>query len=214
MEVGWVVFSSNQEPTLPLNPGKEPLDDLVPLVAAQTATVLDLAACEFGFVRRDCLCALIAHQLIGRSAVVRTISNQFPWHRCDHVEVERQLHQRGFVMIRRLRRHHPWPRITWRQCSIPTRRSRLARAGYWSAPSAHCKSLRTDTTAESGGARSSSSDRTVEACATARRNRFAAGPVVRTTLLRKAPPDQPPLPFVSQLRRTPIPPLSCAAQTV
>ena len=99
-----MLFPSNQEPTLPLNPGKEPLDDPTPLVAAQPPAVLRRLANAIGSVRRDHLGALLAQLCIQFVAVVRASANQTLHLRLDHVEVERQLDQRDLVVIGRMRR--------------------------------------------------------------------------------------------------------------
>src|SRR5882757_3341216 len=51
-KVGRVVFPSNQEPTLPLNPRKEALDDPAPLIPTQSAAVLGFVFLV-GAVRRN-----------------------------------------------------------------------------------------------------------------------------------------------------------------
>jgi hypothetical protein len=102
-EIARVVLPANQEPTLPLNPCKEALDDPPPLVAAQAPSVLGLALGAVGFVRSDHLGALLAQLCVQRIAVVRAISDQILGPRLDHVEVEGELHQRDFVVIRRMR---------------------------------------------------------------------------------------------------------------
>ena len=99
-----MIFPSNQEPTLPLNPGKEPLDDPTPLVAAQPPTVLRRLANAIGSVRCDHLGALLAQLCIQFVAVVRASANQTLQLRLDHLEVERQLDQRDFVVSGRMRR--------------------------------------------------------------------------------------------------------------
>ena len=92
-------FPSNREPTLPLNPGKEPLDDPTPLVTAQLPAVLRRLANAIGSVRRDHLGALLAQRCVQFVAVLRAIANQILRPRLDHVEVERQLDQRDFAVI-------------------------------------------------------------------------------------------------------------------
>src|SRR5215831_5887491 len=51
-EVSGVIFPANQQAPLPLQPGKEPLDEPAALIPSQMATVLGLE-CSGGPVRRD-----------------------------------------------------------------------------------------------------------------------------------------------------------------
>src|SRR5580704_2681852 len=54
-------------------------------------------------MRRDHLDAISAQFVVQRIAVVSAIANQVLWLGFDHVEVEAELHQADFVMVRRMR---------------------------------------------------------------------------------------------------------------
>src|SRR5262249_51166415 len=92
-EIARVVLPAHQEPTLPLNPRKEALDNPAALIAAQPPSVLRLAFDAVGLVRSDHLSALLAQLLIEWIAVVRAIADQVLRSCFDHVKVERQLHE-------------------------------------------------------------------------------------------------------------------------
>jgi hypothetical protein len=84
-----------------LDPGEEVLDDPAPLVAAQPSAVLRPQV-SIASMRRDHVGALLAKLRIEWVAVVRLVAEQILRLRFDHVEVERQLHQRHFVVVRRV----------------------------------------------------------------------------------------------------------------
>jgi hypothetical protein len=81
-EIGGVVLPANQEPTLPLNPGEEALDNPATLVATQPPPVLRHSLCTIGLVWSDHLDALLAKLRVQRVAVVRTIADQTLRLRC------------------------------------------------------------------------------------------------------------------------------------
>lgn len=122
--------------------GEEPLDDSAPLVAAQPSAVLGLLGDAIRAVRRDHLGALFFRFGVELVTVVSAIADRILRSRVDHAEVECRLHQRDLVVIGGMRR----------DCG-PVRATRHG-------------SLRSRTTAESGGAPSCSSSRTAEARAT------------------------------------------------
>lgn len=88
---------------MPLHPRKESLNDPAPLVTAQSPSVLRCAFDAVGFVWRDHLNPLLAKFGIQRVAVVGAIADQIVRLCLNHVEVERQLHQSDFVVVRRVR---------------------------------------------------------------------------------------------------------------
>src|SRR5579885_1509855 len=101
-EVGGVVFPANQQPPLPLEPGKEPFDEPATLIPPQMAPVL---GCEFasGPVRRDQVHAVLLEIVIEPVAIVGAIADKMFGLGLQHVEVETQLHQRDLMMIGRMR---------------------------------------------------------------------------------------------------------------
>ena len=88
-----MILPTNQDPTLPLNPGKEALDDPSPLVTTQSAPILG-GRLSVGTMRRNHLNALVAHGLVERIAVVRVVADQVLRLCFDHVKVEAQLYER------------------------------------------------------------------------------------------------------------------------
>ena len=52
-EVLWMIFPSNEDPALPLDPGEEAFDQPAPQVASQTAPVLRRRFRSVRAVRRD-----------------------------------------------------------------------------------------------------------------------------------------------------------------
>jgi len=89
---------------MPLHPCEESLDDPAPLIATQPSSVLCRAFHAVRLMWRDHLDALFAKLGVKRIAVVCAVADQILRLRFDHVEVERQLHERNFVVIRRMRR--------------------------------------------------------------------------------------------------------------
>ena len=103
-EVGGVVLPTNQQPPLPLQPRKEPFNEPAALIAPQAAAVLGLEF-SIGAMRRDHLHPLLLQVVIEPIAVIRFVANQMLRLGLQHVEVETELHQRDFMMIRRMRAH-------------------------------------------------------------------------------------------------------------
>ena len=75
-EVGGVVVPTDHEPTLPLKPDEEALDDPAPLVATQSAAILRSRFDAAGLVRRDHLDALLAQLLVQFIAVARLVATE------------------------------------------------------------------------------------------------------------------------------------------
>ena len=94
-----MILPANENAALPLDPGKEALDQPAPRVAAQPSPVLRGWLAPVGSVRRDHLDAVSAHLFVERIAVIGAISNQILWLGFDHVEVEAQLHQANFMVV-------------------------------------------------------------------------------------------------------------------
>ena len=88
---------------LPLHPSKEAFDNPSPFVAAQAATILRFLLHPIRFVRGNHFDALFSKLLIQWIAVVSAIADQIIRFRFNHVEIKTQLHERDFVMIRRVR---------------------------------------------------------------------------------------------------------------
>src|SRR5690606_29288571 len=93
----------NQQASLPLDPGAEALRDPATLGPPKSATVLGLRLLAVGFVWRDQLDALFTKLRIQWIAVVRLVADQDLRLCLDHVEVEGQLYERHFMMVRRVR---------------------------------------------------------------------------------------------------------------
>ena len=99
----WVILPSDEDATLPLNPCEEALDHPSPCVSPQPASILGGRPATIGSVRCDHLDAVSTQLLIQRIAVVGAISNQIFGLGFDHVEIEAQLNQAYFVMVRCMR---------------------------------------------------------------------------------------------------------------
>lgn len=101
-KVGGVIFPTNQEPSFPLEPRKEPLREPSTLIAPEMAPVLGL---EFagGAMRRDHVDAVLLEIVIEPVAIVGAIADEMFGLGLQHVEVETELHQRHFMMIRGMR---------------------------------------------------------------------------------------------------------------
>jgi hypothetical protein len=99
-EVGGMIFPAHQQSPLPLDPGKESLDDPAALISAQPPTILGLGLLAIRLVWRNQFNALIAKLSIQRIAVIHLVTDQVLRLRLYHVEVEGQLHQRDFMMVR------------------------------------------------------------------------------------------------------------------
>jgi hypothetical protein len=74
------------------------------LAPTQPAAVLGLATDAIGLVWSDHLGALLTQLFVERITVVSTIADQVFRLGFDHVKVERQLHERDFVVVRGVRR--------------------------------------------------------------------------------------------------------------
>ena len=117
-EVLWVILPSDEDATLPLNPCEEALDHPAPCVSPQPASILCSRFAAIGSVRRDHLDAVPTQFHIQRIAVVGAIPDQIFGLGFDHVEIEAQLNQSYFVVVRRMRTdrerqtmtiYRPWP---------------------------------------------------------------------------------------------------------
>src|SRR5579885_1022924 len=98
-EICGVVLPTNQQPTLPLQPGKEPLHNPAPLKSAQPPAVLGLECAPVGTMRRYHFHAVLSQLLVQAFAVVGAITDQVFRLGFDHVEIKTQLHQRHLVMV-------------------------------------------------------------------------------------------------------------------
>src|SRR5215813_9035009 len=98
-----VVLPSNDEPALPLNPSEEALDEPAADVAALPSPILRGRLAAVAPMRRDHLDAVLSQLGIQRIAGIGAIADQVFRLGFDHVEVETQLHQTHFVMVRRVR---------------------------------------------------------------------------------------------------------------
>jgi MFS family permease len=87
-EVLGIVFPAHQDTTLPLQPGKEALDQPAPCVSTQTAAVLGWRLHAIGAVRRDQLDAILAQAVVKRVAVVGAITDKIFRFGFDQVEIE------------------------------------------------------------------------------------------------------------------------------
>lgn len=100
-----VVLPPNEQPALPLHPREEAFDDPTARVSAERSSVLRLELLAIPAVRRDEIDTFSRELLVERIAVVGTIADEILRLRLEHVEVEAQLHQRDFMMIRSVRAH-------------------------------------------------------------------------------------------------------------
>ncbi len=103
-EVGGVVFPANQQPPLPLQPGKEPFDEPAAVIAPQVAAILGLE-CAGGPMRRDHIHTVLLEVIIELIAGIRAIADQVLGLGFQHVEVKTELHQGDLMMIGRMRAH-------------------------------------------------------------------------------------------------------------
>lgn len=101
-EILGIIFPSNKETTLPLNPGKEPLNKPTPFIAAQTAAILGFAFLAVRAVWGDHLDAVFAEFLVELVTVIGTVAYQVLGLRFDHVEVKTELHESDLMVIRRM----------------------------------------------------------------------------------------------------------------
>ena len=102
-EVLGMVLPADEDATLPLYPGEEAFDQPASHITAQPSSILRGRLAAIGAVRRDHLDAVVAQLLIERIAVIGAIADQILGLGFDHVEVEAQLHQADFMMVRRVR---------------------------------------------------------------------------------------------------------------
>ena len=97
-EVLGVVFPTDEETALPLDPGEEALDEPAPRVTAEPSSILRERLSAIGAMRCNHLDALSSQLLVQRVAVVGAVTDQILRLGFDHVEVEAQLHPADFVM--------------------------------------------------------------------------------------------------------------------
>src|SRR6476620_2286271 len=196
-EVLWVILPSDEDATLPLNPCEEALDHPAPCVSPQPASILGGRPAAIGSVRRDHLDAVSAQFHIQRIAVVGAISDQIFGLGFDHVEIEAQLNQAYFVMVRCMRTDRERQTMTiynrhdfqafssfrradvrataLRHCKGRVDKATLlrpaphAREVRWRCQSGLGAEPRSDTKSETGDAPFCNSDNTAAACATAPR---------------------------------------------
>lgn len=101
-EVRRVILPANEEAPFPLKPGKEAFDEPATFIPPEMATILGL---EFpgGAMGRNQIHALLSELVIKPIAVIGAVPNEMRGLRLQHVEVETELHQGDFMMIRRMR---------------------------------------------------------------------------------------------------------------
>ena len=101
---------------MPLKPGKETFHQPASFVSPQASAVLRLGLHAILSVRRDHLDTLLPQLLIQLVAVVGAVADQIFRLRLDHVELETQLHQRDFMMVRRMRADRQRQAMTIHNC--------------------------------------------------------------------------------------------------
>ena len=89
-EVGGIVLPADQQASLPLQPGEEPLDEPAALVPPQVAPVLGFQF-SGGPVRRDHVHPVLLEVVIQPIAVLRAIANEMFGLGLQHVKVETEL---------------------------------------------------------------------------------------------------------------------------
>src|SRR5262249_37747807 len=87
-EVPGVVFPTDEDAALPLNPSKEELHEPASHIAAQPSPILRGRLASVAAMRRDHLDAVLAQLLIEWIAIVGAIANQILRLGLDHVEVK------------------------------------------------------------------------------------------------------------------------------
>src|SRR6516165_7197521 len=87
-EVPGVVFPTDEDAALPLNPSKEALHEPASHIAAQPSPTLRGRLASVAAMRRDHLDAVLAQLLIEWIAIVGAIANQILRLGLDHVEVK------------------------------------------------------------------------------------------------------------------------------
>src|SRR6516164_5646611 len=115
-EVLGVVFPTDEDAALPLNPSKEALHEPASHIAAQPSSILRGRPASVAAMRRDHLDAVLAQLLIEWIAVVGAIADQILGLGLDHVEVEAQLYQPNFVVIGGMRADRERQSMTIHDC--------------------------------------------------------------------------------------------------
>src|SRR5262249_6112975 len=87
-EVPGVVFPTDEDAALPLNPSKEALHEPASHIAAQPSPILRGRLASVAAMRRDHLDAVLSQLRIQRIAVIGAIADQIFRLGFDHVEVE------------------------------------------------------------------------------------------------------------------------------
>lgn len=105
LESWWrIIFLPNQEAPLPLQPGKEALDEPTTLIASQLTAILSLQLPR-GPMRGDHVDAVPLEIVIDPLTVIRAITTEMLGLGFEHGEIETELDQRDLMMIRRMRTH-------------------------------------------------------------------------------------------------------------
>src|SRR5262245_12900896 len=99
-EVLWMIFPADEDSALPLDPGEEAFDQPAPQEASQAAPVLRRRFRSIRAVWRDHLDAILTQRVVERVTVVSTVADEIFRLGFDHVEVEAQLYEANFVMVR------------------------------------------------------------------------------------------------------------------
>src|SRR6478672_5793614 len=115
-EVLGVVFPTDEDAALPLNPSKEALHEPASHIAALPSPILRGRLASVATMRRDHLDAVLAQLLIEWIAVVVAIADQIFRLGLDHVEVEAQLYQPNFVVIAGMRADRERQSMTIHDC--------------------------------------------------------------------------------------------------
>jgi hypothetical protein len=71
-----VIFPSNQEPALPLSPGKEAFHQPAPLVSKQSKVILSLGFSPVSSMRRDHFNTVLPEFIIQLVTVIRPVTDQ------------------------------------------------------------------------------------------------------------------------------------------
>lgn len=97
-----MILPSNKDSSPPLNSCEEAFDDPSAGVSTKRASILSARFATVFPVRCHHINAVLGKFFIKRIGVVGSVTNEFLGHGFDHVKVERQLHQRDFVMVARM----------------------------------------------------------------------------------------------------------------
>ena len=97
---------------MPLNPGKELFHQPAPFITTQSTAILCPGYYPIPAMRLDYLNTHLTRFLVQLVAVVRAISNQEIVLCLDRAEVETQLHQDDFMVVRRMRDDRQWQPVT------------------------------------------------------------------------------------------------------